>query len=259
MATLHSIFSNGLSINPTQWALVAAGVFTAYVIFGMAGFGTALVAGPVLAQVLPVSQIVPLLALLDCAAALGSVTRDLRSADTAELRRLLPFMLVGSGLGAGILLNGRPDILLLALGIFAVAYAVYTLSGLKPHKGFSPNASRPFGLIGGVFSALFGSGGFIYAIYLSGRLNGKDQIRVTQAALIGVSTLTRLVLFGLAGVYADGGIWMLALLGTPLMLVGTALGRRITLRLSREQFLKVVSGVVLVSGVLLIVRYFTLE
>jgi len=43
----------------------------------------------------------------------------------------------------------------------------------------------------------------------------------------------------------------------PLMLAGTALGRRITLRLSREQFLKVVSGVVLVSGALLIVRYFS--
>jgi len=146
---------------------------------------------------------------------------------------------------------------LLGLGVFAVGYAVYTLSGLWPHSRFPPRASVPFGFVGGVFSALFGSGGFIYAIYLSGRLGGKDEIRVTQAALIGVSTLTRLVLFAFAGVYADAGLWGLALLFAPLMLAGTALGRRITLRLSREQFLKVVSAVVLVSGALLIVRYFS--
>lgn len=40
-------------------------LFFAYVIFGMAGFGSALIAGPVLALYLPLSMIVPLLALID--------------------------------------------------------------------------------------------------------------------------------------------------------------------------------------------------
>jgi len=42
----------------------------AYAIFGIAGFGTALIAAPVLAQIMPVATIVPLLALLDCLTAI---------------------------------------------------------------------------------------------------------------------------------------------------------------------------------------------
>ncbi len=235
--------------------MLALGVAVAYVIFGIAGFGTALVAGPVLAHFVPVSTIVPMLALLDFAAATVNVMRDGRSADNAELQRIVPAMALGSLGGAAILLMGRAEFLLLALGIFATAYALYSLSGFKSQARFTVRAATPFGLVGGVFSALFGSGGFIYAIYLAGRIEASDRFRATQSALIGLSTLTRAVLFLLAGVYADRAILVLATLLVPAMLIGTAVGRRITLSLSRVQFLRIVSVVVLCSGVALIWRY----
>jgi uncharacterized membrane protein YfcA len=43
------------------------------------------------------------------------------------------------------------------------------------------------GTVGGLFGALFGSGGFLYAIYLNSRLP-KDAARATQSALISCST-----------------------------------------------------------------------
>ena len=58
---------------PSFWTTLAIAVPTlaiAYVIFGITGFGTALIAAPVLAQVMPVAFIVPMLALLDCTAAI---------------------------------------------------------------------------------------------------------------------------------------------------------------------------------------------
>ena len=244
-----------LPLPPLPLLAVCLGVLLAYVVFGIAGFGTALVAGPVLAQFVPVATIVPLLALLDCAAAGISVARDGKAADTVELRRIVPAMVLGSLGGAAMLLLGQPRVLLLGLGLFAVGYAVYVLSGFKPDARFGPRAARPFGLVGGVFSALFGSGGFIYAIYLAGRIENNERIRVTQSALIGLSTLTRAVLFLLAGVYAHRDILVLAVLLAPAMLAGTAVGRRITLALSRGQFLRIVSVVVLCAGVALIVRF----
>ncbi len=48
---------------------------------------------------------------------------------------------------------------------------------------------------------MFGSGGFIYAMYLSRRLDDKDAMRATQSALIALSTFTRVVIFALAGIY----------------------------------------------------------
>ena len=150
--------------------------------------------------------------------------------------------------------EGTVRLLQWALGLFAVGYALYALSGIRPARPFTPRAALPFGPVGGAFSALFGSGGFLYAIYLAGRLPDKGAIRVTQSTLIGLSTLTRAVLFLLAGMYAQPGVLALAALLVPSMLVGTAVGRRITLRLSREQFLRVVSAVVLCSGALLLWR-----
>ncbi len=257
-AAIESVFAwiqVNTGLGPGALMVVCGCVLVAYIIFGIAGFGTALVAGPVLAQFFSVATVVPLLALLDFAAAGTNLARDGKAADMSELRRMVPAMAAGSLAGAAILLLGRPQILLLCLGVFAVAYGVYSLSAYKPKTSFPTRAALPFGLVGGVFSALFGSGGFIYAIYLAGRMEAPERIRVTQSALIGISTLTRAVLFLLAGVYADRGILVIAALLLPAMLVGTALGRRVTLTLSRAQFLRIVSAIVLISGLALIWRY----
>ncbi|MFT3814723.1 MAG: sulfite exporter TauE/SafE family protein [Acidovorax sp.] len=255
MESFISLVQENLPLPPIELLVVGLAVAVAYVIFGLAGFGTALVAGPVLAYFIPVATIVPLLALLDFAAALVNIARDRKAADLGELKRIVPAMMVGSILGAALLLIGKPQTLLLALGIFAVCYAVYSLSGFKPDKKFSPGAAWPFGTIGGIFSALFGSGGFIYAIYLAGRIEAADRIRVTQSTLIGLSTLTRAVLFLLAGVYARAEILILAAMLLFPMLVGTAIGRRITMKLTRTQFLRIVSVIVLISGSTLIWHY----
>ncbi|WP_277962872.1 sulfite exporter TauE/SafE family protein [Pseudomonas sp. RIT-To-2] len=249
--------SDAFAVGLPGYAIIFAALLCAYIIFGIAGFGTALIASPVLVLYIPIAKIVPLLALMDLCAALVNVSRDGRKADWRELRRLVPLMVVGSLIGAAILLKARPDILLLALGIFVVGYSLYSLSGLKPDRTFSPASAIPFGSVGGVFSALFGSGGFIYAIYLSGRIKDKNAMRITQTTLIGLSTLTRVVLFALAGVYLDSSLLWLALFLAPGMLLGTAIGRRLTLKMSREQFLKLINVVVLASGVALIIRYFS--
>lgn len=117
----------------------------------------------------------------------------------------------------------------------------------------------PFGVFGGTFGALFGSGGFLYALYLSGRLPEKEQIRATQSALIGCSTLVRLGLFVVAGLYADWQILLLALSLLPAMALGLWIGRRLTLRLSREAFVRLVTWLVLCSGVALVARYLALQ
>ena len=246
-----------MDISASQGVVIGGVVGLAYVIFGIAGFGTALIAGPALTQFMPLSRVVPMLAMLDFVAAVTNVVRDGKRADLPELKRLVPLMMIGSGVGAAILLKTTPEVLLLMLGVFVVAYSLYSLSGLKPQTRFSSRLSIPFGLVGGVFSALFGSGGFLYAIYLAGRIESKESLRVTQSTLIGLSTLTRLVIFLLAGVYRDLDIVITAIALLPAMFTGIWIGRRITLRLSREQFVRILNVVVLASGAALIVRYFS--
>ena len=68
--------------------------------------------------------------------------------------------------------------------------------GLKGRQGASREPlptpwALPFGVFGGVFSALFGTGGPIYTIYLSRRIAALDAFRATISVVILASGVVR--------------------------------------------------------------------
>ncbi|MFG6205492.1 sulfite exporter TauE/SafE family protein [Pseudomonas retamae] len=239
-----------------SWAAIGLAIALAYIVFGIAGFGTALVAGPILILFMPLSKIVPLLVLLDFVAAFGNLLPSRRDVARPELLRLLPCMAVGCTLGVIFLLNLKSDVLLLLMGLFISAYAIYSLWVKARPAQLSAAWAVPMGTVGGLFGALFGSGGFLYAIYLNSRLS-KEAARATQSALISCSTVVRLSLFVIAGVYAELPLLILALCLLPAMALGLWIGRRLSMKLSREAFVRLVTWLVLASGIALIGRYFS--
>lgn len=238
-----------------DWSLMLPAVACAYIVFGIAGFGTALVAGPVLIHFMPLSTVIPLLVVLDFIAAFGNLLPARQSVVGRELKRLLPFMAIGCTLGVIFLLNLESDLLLLLMGLFITAYALYMLAARINPTHLSPWWAVPLGTVGGVFGALFGSGGFLYAIYLSARLQDKQQVRATQSAIISCSTIVRLSLFIIAGVYADTQLLLTAACLLPAMALGLWVGRQLSLKMSREAFVRLISWLVLASGLALIYRY----
>ncbi|MFO2463743.1 sulfite exporter TauE/SafE family protein [Pseudomonas sp. 15FMM2] len=242
------------SFGVLDWLVIGLGIALAYIVFGIAGFGTALVAGPILILFMPLSKVIPLLVLLDFVAAFGNLLQSRRDVVKPELLRLLPCMAIGCTLGVIFLLNLHSDLLLLLMGLFISTYAIYSLAVRAKPTALAAGWSVPMGVVGGLFGALFGSGGFLYAIYLNSRLP-KDSARATQSALISASTLVRLSLFLIAGVYTELPLLILAVCLLPAMALGLWAGRRLTQRMSREAFVRLVTWLVLVSGIALIGRY----
>lgn len=238
-----------------DWWVIGLGIAAAYVVFGVAGFGTALVAGPVLIHFMPLSRIIPLLVLLDFVAAFGNWLPARKAVARQELVRLLPCMALGCTLGVVFLLQLKSDLLLLLMGLFVSGYALYSLLVKVRPARLGAWWAVPAGTVGGFFGALFGSGGFLYALYLNARLSSTEQARATQSALISCSTVVRLGLFLLAGVYADWALLVLAVALLPVMFCGLWLGGRLARRLSREGFVRLVNWLVLGSGLALIGRY----
>lgn len=226
----------------------------AYVVFGMVGFGTTLVSAPILAHVLPLSAVVPALALTDFVAAWANGFRLGAHVNRKEVLRLVPAMVIGSALGALILFSVPVPILMLLLGIFVVLYALNGLRPQKPKPSLAPRWAWWFGGAGGMLSALFGAGGWVYSMYLLRRLEDPQQIRATQTAVLTISSTIRVVLFAASGTYFDLSLVLLVLALLPAMALGLYIGHHITLQLDRKRFLQVLYSVLLVTGGSLILR-----
>jgi hypothetical protein len=229
-------------------------IAVAYVVFGMVGFGSTLVAAPLLAHVLPVTTVVPTLALTDLIAAWSNGWRLSRHVARSELFKLVPALFIGSAFGAWVLFTLPLNLLMTLLGAFVVLYA---LNGLRPQR------ARPalragwawwYGSVGGVFSALFGAGGWVYSMYLVRRLEDPQQIRATQTAVLMFSSLVRVGLFLAAGRLFDAQLLLLVLALLPAIALGLYVGHRISLRLDRQRFMQVLYGVLLLTGASLLLR-----
>ena len=107
---------------------------------------------------------------------------------------------------------------------------------------------------GGVTSALFGAGGPPYVIYLSQRGLSKEAFRATLGLVTMTSISLRVAAFVLTGVLLDPQVWLAAALAVPAALAGVTVGRRIFLRVSREQLARAIAVLLLASGGSLVVR-----
>jgi site-specific recombinase XerD len=115
------------SLSP--WLLVVAPIviIIAYTVFGLTGFGSTIISVPILAHYLPISYLVPLMALLDCASAAFVGTSGRKHLSKAELKRLMPFMFVGFVAGVTLLVGLPDDYLRMALGLFAMVIGIYSI------------------------------------------------------------------------------------------------------------------------------------
>ncbi|MEW5888398.1 MAG: sulfite exporter TauE/SafE family protein [Pseudomonadota bacterium] len=240
---------------PLDTVLWTGGIVTlAYTVFGLTGFGASITAVPLLAHFFPLRFAVPMMLVFDLCAGLLVGWKSRGEIDKAELQRLVPFMLVGVALGTTVLVNAPEASLLLALGCFVLAYAVWSIL-FRP--GGTPIASIwsvPLGTLGGVFSALFGTGGPLYAIYLTRRLPEKSVLRATISSVITLSGVSRLCIFIGTGLYAQQGLLPLAVVLLPCALLGVSIGSRLHRVLPTLRAVQAIWLLLIVGGLSLVRR-----
>jgi uncharacterized membrane protein YfcA len=228
-------------------------VFVAYVVMGISGFGSTLIAVPLLAHLFPLQFAVPFFVLLDCVGAFSMGIRLRGDVMRREIALLLSFMAVGMLAGVYLLVHVHSELLLGGLGLFVVFFGVSYV--VKRGKGFPlPYWSGvPLGLFGGATSALFGIGGPIYVFFLAGRNATPPQIRATMPMIFMFTTVARIVLFIVAGLYSPAALFAaLALL--PVLALGMWTGHHLHLNLARETVIRVIGALLVLSGISLIYR-----
>ncbi|HUL56032.1 MAG TPA: sulfite exporter TauE/SafE family protein [Usitatibacter sp.] len=244
--------------NLSPWLLLLAPVVItiAYTVFGLSGFGSTVISVPILAHFLPVSYLVPLMALLDMTSATIMGTQGREQVARGELRRILPFMFIGFVVGATVLVGVPDRYLRAALGVFAVGIGIYSILNPVVARKFSTWWCVPVGVVGGAVATVFGAGGPIYASYLHGRLDDKTVIRSTMSALIAISAFTRAIVYAVSGLILHLSILAGVVVLAPFVWVGLKLGHAIHLSLTQQQMRRAIGTLLVFTGGSLLVRAF---
>jgi uncharacterized membrane protein YfcA len=235
-------------------AVAALVVCAAYVVFGLTGFGSTVLALPLLAHLMPLKFAVALLLLLDLAMGIAFNARGRRGVRTDELAWLAPFMLAGIAGGLTLLVRLPERELIGALGIFVLAYSAWGVLRRGAARALSRLWCAPIGLAGGAFSALFGTGGVLFVIYTSGRLRDAAELRATTAATILLSVSVRALLFFAMGLFAQQGLLTHVLVLAPAALVGLLIGLRWHAKVEPKAVIRAVHLLLAVAGVSLLAR-----
>ena len=235
-------------------SIVAAAliIVLAYVVFGLTGFGAAVVGVPLLAHFFPIRFCVPMMLVFDLCAGLLLGLRNRRQVDRAELLRLAPFAAIGMVLGVTALVKVPERGLLGLLGAFVIAYAAWSLLTRLPARPVNPRWAAPAGIAGGAFTALYGTGGPIYTIYLARRIADPARVRASIAVLVFCLAWARLALFASTGLLFQPSLLRLAVLLVPCAIAGYFIGSHLHRRLQPAHASRAIWALLIASGVSLV-------
>jgi len=244
-----------VAIDPVEIAALAAAAFAGSVVFGITGFGAALVTVPLATHFVPLPFALALFVLMDLANSARIGFENPKNAVKSEWTRMVPMIVVGTVTGVTLLVNLPRGAATLALGVFVLLFALYSLlRNPQSHRIVSPRWAWFAGFTGGITSTIFGAGGPPYAMYLSQRGLTKEQYRAT----LGLATLTsisiRTLAFLVTGILLDPKVWVYAVFVVPAGLAGIWAAGHLFRRLSREGLMRAVAFMLLASGASLILR-----
>ncbi|MEM7506396.1 MAG: sulfite exporter TauE/SafE family protein [Pseudomonadota bacterium] len=235
---------------------LVTGAGLAAFIAGFAGFGTALMASGLYFHVLPASMVPPLIVI-------GSVIAHLTTLSVSRAAMTwgpaMPFLVSGAlgvPVGVALLAVMSPEILRGIVGIVLVAYGLATVTGiLRPIGARLRNRLRDasIGGIGGVLGGIAGLSGVLPMVWLQLANASPGESRgILQAynlALLGLASIAMWL-----GGLVTGDVQRAILVIIPASIIGALLGNRAFGLANPATFRKVVTALLLGSGIVLVWR-----
>jgi uncharacterized membrane protein YfcA len=244
-----------LELTPLEVTLSITIIFFAYGVKGLSGFGSGLVAIPLLAFMFPLTFIVPVLGLLSYSGTVMQSIQYRKQVSWRDMLPLIPFSLLGIFIAVWLLVNVEADQLVLALGIFILLYSIYSILSLSVRAGGRRWAILA-GFGAGVVGTLFGTGGPFYVVYLKLRQLRKSQFRATIVMIFLVDGGARMTAYALNGLFTPQVLWLVLTL-LPVLFAGLYAGHHLHIKIDQQRFNLVINLLLIVSGIMLIIKSVT--
>jgi uncharacterized membrane protein YfcA len=206
-------------------ALLAISAFLAALARGFSGFGSALIFVPLASTAIGPQAAAPLLLIIDGVAAAGLIPRAWRHADRRDVGTMSIGGLVGTPIGAWILIEADPLAIRWAIAGFGTLLLLLLMSRWRFHG--RPTAAVTVG-IGGVAGLLGGiaqvGGPPIVAYWLSRPLS-PETVRANIVLYFAITTVASAVVY-FAGGLLTASVIGLALITGPIYGLGLYIGSR---------------------------------
>lgn len=220
---------------------------------GITGFGSALVAIPLLTFFLDIKTAIPLCALNGL---LITLVLTLRLQNHIDRRKILPLLfgsLPGIVVGAFFLKKADPDLMKVLIGCLLIAYGCYRLlerpraSLRKIDSRWSYAAGFVTGLIGGAFSA----GGPPVIIYTTLTGWSKDDIKATLSGFFLASSIFIVIAHSVNGLTTIP-VFSYFAITAPGVLIGVLVGAELYDRFNTDNYLRLLFISLLALGIMML-------
>ncbi len=223
-------------------------IFSGACLQGITGFGSGLVAVPLLSLLLPLTVITPLLSVINLTLAIYLSWVLRRYISIKKWQPLLIAGVVGTLLGNYALAYYDLELLQKAMAIAVILVAAIFWSGLQFHTRATPFQQRFTGWLAGFGNGALTLGGPPVVLFLTSHRLDRLAFRATLALFFLVLALTNVTSFAVRGIYQ---FELLPLLLTLLSgaLSGAWLGHYLSPKLSERFFRRLTLGLVMVAGI----------
>lgn len=233
------------------FAFVSLIFFLAGFIQGLSGFGSALIAMPLLTIFIDVKTAVPLCVLNSL---LISLYLGYKLKDHIKLKNIMPLTLgslPGIYLGVSFLKSMEPDLIRMLLGAMIILYCIYSFFShpgpRKLHRAWAYIAGFGTGFIGSAFSA----GGPPAIIYTTLTGTSKDNIKATLTGFFLIGNIIVVTAHAASGL-TTAAVLKHFLFSAVFLQAGVMIGSRAYDRTDTQGYIKIILIILMILGIMMI-------
>ncbi len=222
-------------------------LFLSGFIQGLVGFGSALVAVPLLSFLMSPKMVVPLTLVHGL---LMNMYLSVKNRRNIQRRRVLPLFLAGSlgiPFGAAILIILPANGLKVLIGIVIMLFSLLLLSGFSRTLKSEGKALIPVGFASGILNGSVSMSGPPVILFLSNQRVGKVHFRANLVTYFFLLNIITFVIFYVTGVLT-GEILILSIMLVPPLPVGIIIGEYLSHKVSEDWFRRIALILVMIAG-----------
>ncbi len=228
-------------------------IFISMLIRTLTGFGSALISIPLLSILFGPKFAIPFIMLYECLIDLMILAKEGVSIK-GEMGRILPLVitgLVGIPLGTEVLIISSDRLLRIIIGIALILFSILLLRNVNLRIKMEGAGFASAGLMGGFLCGSIGMPGPPMALLLSSQGFSKEAFRRIIVIFLTIVDFLTFIYYLLVGIITmDMLLQSLRLL--PALIIGFLLGNLAFVKFDEVHFRKLVLGVIIAAGVLLI-------